>query len=156
MPAFSPSGYTGDIKISATATVPDGWLACDGSSISRVTYARLFDKIGTSYGSDTPTTFNLPDYRGRAPIGSGAGPSLSTRTIGQSMGAETHTLTIGQLPSHDHVQQWNQLDFGADLRPTVEAMQGQAPVNISSGFTGGNQAHNNMQPSLVSSIIIKY
>lgn len=64
----------GDLKISAVNTAPSGWLICDGSAVSRSTYADLFLAIGTAYGSgDGTTTFNIPDYRGRFMRGFDAG-----------------------------------------------------------------------------------
>ena len=61
---------SGDVKISAYGTVPSGWLMCDGSAVSRVTYAALFTAIGITFGrGDGSTTFNVPDFRGRVPLG---------------------------------------------------------------------------------------
>ena len=87
--AFPPGG----IMLSAAQTVPTGWLRCDGSAVSRTTYSALFSAISTAFGAgDGSTTFNLPDYRGRVPIGSGAGAGLTTRTVGAKGGEETHAL----------------------------------------------------------------
>jgi len=58
--------------------------------------------LGTTYGGDGRTTFALPDLRGRAPIHFGNGPGLSNRNIGQKGGSETNTITISNLPSHNH------------------------------------------------------
>ena len=95
----------GIIQMFAGATAPDGWLNCDGSAVSRTTYATLFAAIGTTWGAgDGSTTFNVPDLRGRAPIGSGTGSGLSARTLGDNGGAESVTLTAAQsgLPAHTH------------------------------------------------------
>lgn len=81
----------------------DEWLLCDGSAVSRVGYATLFKVIGETYGSgDGSTTFNLPDLRGRVAIGSGQAAGLTERIIGQAIGAETHTLTVDEMPIHSH------------------------------------------------------
>lgn len=78
------------------ASAPTGWLLCDGSAVSRSTYAALYAAIGSAYGpGDGSTTFNLPDLRGRTAVGAGAGPGLTTRTRGDKLGGET-------LPSHSH------------------------------------------------------
>jgi len=80
-----------------------GWLVCDGAAVSRTTYAALFTAIGTAHGAgDGRTTFNVPDLRGRAPIGSGNGAGLSRRNRGEILGAETHLLATGELPAHAH------------------------------------------------------
>ena len=84
-------------------TPPSGWLLCNGSAVSRLTYSALFAIIGTTYGTgDGSTTFHLPDMRGRTPIGTGTGTGLTARNLGQTGGAETHTLTTSEMPSHTH------------------------------------------------------
>jgi microcystin-dependent protein len=84
------------------ASVPDGWLLCDGSAVSRVTYSDLFAAIGTAGGpGDGSTTFNLPDLRGRIPVGRDAAqPEFDT--LGETGGAKTHTLAKGEMPVHNH------------------------------------------------------
>lgn len=75
-----------------------GCLPCDGSAVNRLTYAKLFSKIGTTHGAgDGSLTFNLPDMRRRSPMGSGSGMSN-----GQHYGEETHTLSVGELAAHNH------------------------------------------------------
>lgn len=82
---------------------PAGWLVCDGSAVSRTTYANLFAVIGTTFGAgDGSTTFNVPDLRGRGPIGSGTGSGLTARTTGQQLGNETHAMTNAELVNHTH------------------------------------------------------
>lgn len=80
------------------SVAPSGFLICDGSAISRSTYADLFSAIGTTYGvGDGSTTFNLPDMSGRVPVG----VSLDI-ALGDVGGEETHTLLTNELPSHSH------------------------------------------------------
>ncbi len=89
----------------SSASLPTGWLLCNGSAVSRTTYSALFAVIGTTYGAgDTTTTFNLPDLLGRVPMGAGAGTDLTARTLGAELGVESVTLTAAQSgsPSHDH------------------------------------------------------
>lgn len=82
----------------AGSTAPSGFLMCDGSAVSRTTYADLFDEIGTTYGNgDGSSTFNLPDLVGRVIIGT----SLS-HSLGDVGGEETHTLLSAEIPVHDH------------------------------------------------------
>jgi microcystin-dependent protein len=81
---------------------PRNWAKCDGQLVSISQNTALFSLLGTIYGGDGQTTFALPDLRGRTPIHFGHGPGLSTRTIGETGGTETVTLTVGQLPAHSH------------------------------------------------------
>jgi microcystin-dependent protein len=82
---------------------PAGYLFCNGSEVSRSLYPRLFNVIGVTYGvGDSIYTFNLPDFRGRTSVGVGHGVGLTTRTLNERNGEETHTLIISELPSHSH------------------------------------------------------
>lgn len=81
---------------------PSGWLICDGTAVSRTTYATLFSAIGTTYGvGDNSTTFNLPNLLGRAIVGFD-GSQTEFNTVGKTGGAKTHTLTTGEIPAHNH------------------------------------------------------
>lgn len=88
----------------AGASAPTGWLLCNGAAVSRETYADLFAITGTAFGAgDGSTTFNLPDYRGRVPVGlDAAQPEFNFR--GETGGAKTHTLSIAEMPTHTHTQ----------------------------------------------------
>jgi microcystin-dependent protein len=102
----------GDLKFSASAlSQTSDWLLCDGSAVSRTTYAGLFAAINTVYGAgDSSTTFNLPDFRGRFPIGlgtttglldrAGAAVAGSTYSLGQKGGEEKVKLIMAELPNH--------------------------------------------------------
>jgi microcystin-dependent protein len=93
----------GVIRFLAGSVIPNGWVACDGSAVSRKTYSNLFKVIGTTYGSgNSNDTFTLPDMRGRVPICAGTGTSLTTRTLGSNVGAETATLSEANMASHTH------------------------------------------------------
>lgn len=84
----------GSVQMYVGSSSPSGWLICDGTAVSRTTYADLFGIIGTAYGAgDGSTTFNLPDFRGRAPIGVGTGSGLTARTRGDQVGTEALTTT---------------------------------------------------------------
>ena len=101
-PSVIPVGV---IEMFAGSTAPNGWLVCDGSTVSRKTYSDLFKIIGTTYGvGNSNDTFTLPDMRGRTPIGVGTGTYLTatTRTLASTTGAETATLLEANLPSHAH------------------------------------------------------
>ncbi|MCR6633135.1 MAG: tail fiber protein [Magnetospirillum sp.] len=148
-------GITGEVRMFAASTAPSGWLLCDGGAVSRTTYAALFATIGTVFGNgDGATTFNLPDLRGRAPIGVGQGIGLSDRSLGQKVGEEAHVLTVAELPSHDHSFTWTtSVEVGFDS-PTG-GVSGEIGGTIITSATGGGGAHNVMQPSLVLTFIIK-
>lgn len=93
----------GSLIMYAGNAAPTGWLLCDGSAVSRTTYAALFAVVGTTYGvGNGSTTFNLPDLRGRFPLAAGAGTGLTNRVLGASGGAETVTLTSSEMPAHTH------------------------------------------------------
>ena len=93
---------TGDLKWSIQNIDHDFWLKCDGRSINRARFPSLFDLIGTTYGSINSETFNLPDCRGRVVGCIGNGNGLTPRNAGTSLGEETHTLTIPEMPTHNH------------------------------------------------------
>lgn len=102
-PAMSPVIPTGVIEMYAGSTAPDGWLICDGSSVSRAAYNNLFKVIGVTYGAgNSNSTFTLPDMRGRVPIGVGTGAGLTARALAATTGTETVTLIEANLPSHTH------------------------------------------------------
>jgi len=143
----------GEIISYAGTTSPDPrWLICDGSSLLRADYPDLFNVIDVVYGSADSTHFNLPDLRGRTGIGSGTGPGLTPRTIGDSFGEEAHILTIGELASHVH-DTGNSALLGTSAPPPFDAL-GPNPFPAVTGSTGNDDPHNNMQPSLVINYLI--
>lgn len=90
----------GAIMMHGSATPPAEWLLCDGSAVSRATYASLFAAIGTAWGvGNGTTTFNLPNFTERSPMGTGG--TVATN-IGNAAGALTHTLALSEVPAHDH------------------------------------------------------
>lgn len=96
----------GTILATARSSAPSGYLMANGQTVSRTTYADLFAAIGTTYntGGESSSVFRLPDLRGRVPVGadSGAGRIASNGALGNSGGSETRTLTLPNLPSHNH------------------------------------------------------
>jgi len=94
--------FIGEISIFAGNYAPVNWQFCDGTLLSIAEYQALFSVIGTSFGGDGQTTFAVPDLRGRAAMGTGTGPGLTPRTIGESQGAESVTLLTANLPAHTH------------------------------------------------------
>lgn len=85
------------------STAPSGYLLCDGSAIARATYSVLFSVISTTFGSGNgSTTFNVPDLRGKVPTGVNGNEESAFTNLGNSGGSEEHTLSIDELPSHNH------------------------------------------------------
>jgi microcystin-dependent protein len=81
---------------------PRGWAICIGQLLPIAQNTALFSLLGTTYGGDGVTTYGLPDLRGRAPIGTGQNPTGSNFVIGQFSGTEQATLTISNIPLHNH------------------------------------------------------
>jgi microcystin-dependent protein len=82
---------------------PRGWAFCAGQLLSIAQNTALFSILGTTYGGDGIQTFALPDLRGRSAVGTGQGPGLSNIQLGEQAGAETVTLTVANMPSHNHL-----------------------------------------------------
>ena len=144
----------GEIRMTAANTPPSGWLVCDGSAVSRSTYSDLFNSISTTYGiGDGSTTFNLPDLRGRVPLGAGQGSGLTNRTMGQELGQENHQLTVNEMPSHSH--QYNNPVAGAQGATWAWVANYKVGL-LNSTSVGGDLPHNNIQPSVVVNYIIKH
>ncbi len=158
---------TGTLSMFAGSLAPTGYLICDGSEVSRTTYSALWDVLrgGTSsspYGNGNgTTTFNLPDLRGRAPIGAGTGrnvantANLTNRTLGNKVSDDEGViLTVAQLPSYNHEYQ---ISSGGGNDGTTYFKTTSGPYSNSLFYPhGSNQPHNNMQPSTVVNFIIKH
>lgn len=100
--SVTPTGVVAFFGAASSPAIPAGWLVCNGLAVSRVTYSALFAVIGTTYGAgDGATTFNVPDLRGRFPVGANSG---TFTVLGGTGGAERVTLAASEsgLPSHTH------------------------------------------------------
>lgn len=152
--------FIGEIKIFGFNYAPEHWAFCDGQILQVNQNQMLFSVLGAAFGGDGRTTFALPDLRGRIPVGTG-----NSYYQGQKFGVETVTLTADQIPTHTHALYAIDAD-GDNSDPTGRALckpeynsealdmygdpANDIAINPSSITTaGGNQAHTNMQPSLV-------
>lgn len=141
----------GTIVMWATNTPPDGWLLCNGKEVSRTAYAELFKVLGTSVGAAGSSSFKIPDLTGRFPLGTSGAHGLHS-----TGGAETHTLTVNEMPAHDHGVGGNIVQRGSG-GDSFRELAGSYPggSNPSSQSVGGGQAHNNMPPFYGINFIIR-
>jgi microcystin-dependent protein len=170
--------YIGQIMIFGGSFAPQGWAFCNGQTMDISQNDTLFNLIGTTYGGDGRTTFNLPDLQGRVPVHIGQGPGLSNYNIGDKAGVESVTLTTPQLPAHNHqvavvtgTTQGNTSTPGFQSNSVLaDEFQSQANAAFAYvanngtnqvalgtktiGLTGGSQPHENRQPFLAINYII--
>jgi microcystin-dependent protein len=157
------SPFIGEVRMFGGNFAPVGWNMCDGSTLSINQFQALFTLIGTTYGGDGQTTFQVPDLRGRFPVHQGTGAG-QTAVIGQVAGTETVTLSTSQLPSHNHPPSGSSAassNSPANLAPAAWAgsqysatapTAALAPSAIS--FIGDGGSHENRSPYLAISFII--
>jgi microcystin-dependent protein len=188
--------FIGQIIMFAGNFAPRDWAFCDGQLLQISENQSLYSILGTTYGGDGRTTFGLPDFRGRVPIGQGQGNGLTSRIMGEQIGIEDITLSTAQMPIHSHaaettisgssvtaklkassaegttnvplnnylakpsnigLQSINMYDSSADIEMASDAIEidlSAVTANTTTDDTGGNSAHNNIQPSLVMNYII--
>jgi microcystin-dependent protein len=165
-------GYLAQIIMFAGDFAPRFWAYCAGQLLSIAQNTALFSLLGTTYGGNGQTTFGLPDLRGRVPVGTGQGPGLPNIVLGQTGGTPTTTLTVNQLPAHNHTATTNVAVSSANTTTeeaagNILANQAQnfyAPVATANGslggatttigVNGGNQPVSIMQPYLGMNYVI--
>ena len=167
---FLKSNPIGTIIAFGGEISPVGFLPCDGSSVSRTTYSKLFSIIQNIYGNgDGTTTFNLPNIKGRVLVGNGKG-DVSERILGEKGGVEKVSLTTDQLPSHSHsgnlsmkFPTYGYYVTSNNGKPEVLSNPQRGITNgdvsitsqLNTNNTGSGTAHENMQPYLVVNYFIK-
>jgi microcystin-dependent protein len=154
--------FLSEIKLVSFSFPPRGWAFCNGQLLPINQNQALFSLLGTTYGGDGRTTFALPDLRGRTPIHMGGG-----FTLGQRAGEASHTLTITELPQHQHPVNATTATATTGIPSnsvTLATSTGgnayQAPQNLvamdptADSMVGSGQAHENQQPLLTLSFCI--
>jgi microcystin-dependent protein len=159
--------YVGEIRAFGFQFAPSQWAYCNGQPMDISQFETLYTVIGTTYGGNGTTTFNLPNLQGQVPMHWGTGTSGQTTVIGQPQGVTLVTLTQGQTPQHSHTITVQQIASGGDpektptpgpntwisdsvpdglynFTPTINA----AFAGNAISTVGGSQPHDNMQPYL--------
>ncbi|HZO92300.1 MAG TPA: tail fiber protein [Candidatus Baltobacteraceae bacterium] len=162
------AAYIGEVRTFAGNFAPAGWAFCNGASVGISENDALFTLIGTTYGGDGQSTFNLPNLGGRVPVHQGTSKHTGTTyVIGQSGGVESVTLTGPQTPSHTHVPIAESSTSATTKTDPTNALYGSTsgdkvysihtgalkPMVVTSS-AGGSQPHENRQPSLAITFII--
>lgn len=153
--------FLAEIRLMSFNFAPQGWALCNGQLLPINQNQALFSLLGTTYGGNGSTTFALPNLQGRTPIHVGNG-----HTLGEQGGAQTSTLSIGQIPTHIHALSTSNNNATTDT-PGTNVLMAQASIDMyrsptslvamnpgSVANTGGSQAHENMQPYLTLSFCI--
>ena len=159
--------FLGEIRLFAGNFAPVGWALCDGSILPISQYTAVFSLLGTTYGGNGTSNFALPNLQGTVPIHWGQGAGLSSRTIGETGGATSVTLTPSEGASHTHplLASTGMANTGSPAGSLVAVSDPTNPIYVGNpgaaaplafgpqaiGETGAAApvAHNNMQPYLV-------
>src|ERR1700679_2492422 len=158
----------GAIFMFAGNFAPSGYQLCQGQNLSISQNAALFSLLGTTYGGNGTTTFQLPNLQGRVAMHQGSGTGLTPRVIGEFSGTENVTLLTTQMPSHTHQVQIGASNSAGSVNDPTNAVAAmvntgtvKAPNPAAFGYnsaatgqmaapvvtpTGGSQPHPNMQP----------
>lgn len=159
--------FIGEIQMFGFNFNPRGWAFCNGATLPIQQNTALFSLLGTTYGGNGQTTFQLPNFAGRAGCQQGQGPGLTPRSLGEAFGTNTVTLTSAQVPQHNHgINAFSQSDInkksgspsnGSALsslgsgtaKPFIAApLNTQFAPNMIQPSAGGGQPHQNQQPYL--------
>lgn len=157
--------FLSEIRIMSFVFARKGWALCNGQLLPINQNQALFSLLGTTFGGDGRVNFALPDLRGRVPIHVGSG-----HTLGERGGAQAHTLSVSEMPTHTHVLRGSSVqgdatnpNFGGTghvlardpgnaytaSTQSLTALQSGSVANV-----GGSQAHLNMQPFLTLSFCV--
>jgi microcystin-dependent protein len=156
--------FVGEIRCFSFNQVPTGWLQCSGQTLQVNQYQALYSLIGTQFGGNGSTTFNLPNLNGVTPLHYNAGAQVNVGTAG---GAETVKVVASQMPAHTHLVEASNVVsnedvptayyLGATASPHLAYGPSASPVAMAAdivGNAGSNAAHPNLQPYLALSFCI--
>lgn len=158
------SPYVGEVRMTGFNYAPEGWASCNGQTLPISEYSTLFQLIGTTYGGDGVSTFQLPNLQGRIPFHQGTSNG-NTMVIGEPSGSENISLTASQIPTHTHTLAANTARGGQPspsnglwAASALDEFSTDAPSHAMAASailpTGGSQPHDNMPPFLVVNFII--
>jgi microcystin-dependent protein len=160
--------FLGEIRNFGFNFAPKGWALCTGQVLPISQNTALFSLVGTSYGGNGTTTFQLPNMQGCIPVGEGSGAGLSPYVIGEAGGAATVALVAANLPAHTHTLPAS-ATAGRISMPTASSVLGATGRGVagayaasggstmaapSVGSAGSGSPHNNMMPYLVTNYCI--
>lgn len=160
--------FIGEIQMYGFNFNPRGWAFCNGATLPISQNTALFSLLGTTYGGNGQTTFQLPNFAGRAGTTQGNGPGLSPRVLGETFGVNTVSLTTNQIPQHNHgfvlyaqkdasrrsgtPSANNALSVSSEAAATSFLPTGQFNTSFAPSMVqpsaGGGQPHQNEQPYL--------
>ncbi len=152
--------FIGELRPFGFNFAPKGWAFCNGQLLPISQNTALFSLLGTQYGGNGTTNFALPNLQANVPIGQGQGPGLTNRVIGDTSGSNTITLTLNDIPQHNHPVNattaesdtqipTNNLLADANRNSYVPTPLDALMSDRTVGVVGSNFPHNNMQPYLV-------
>lgn len=158
--------FVGEIMLFAGSVTPSGWVECNGASLQINQYQALFALVGTTYGGNGTTTFQVPDLRDRIPVSMGQRPGAQNWPMGLAQGSRTVTLTPAQMPMHSHSMNLSSaLATSPNIGTNINVLAATAPdlltysdstsplgaaANLSPkmlGQSGGSQPHPNVMPT---------
>jgi microcystin-dependent protein len=158
--------FLGEIRIFAGNFAPYQWALCNGQLVGISQNAALYSLLGTNYGGNGTSNFQLPNFQSRSPVAFGNGTGLTPRVIGEQGGETSVTLLTSEMPSHNHAMNAHGLTGGGASTPQNTALA-QAPANLFNSSTpvtpmspkaisvvGSSLPHNNVQPFLMFTFII--
>ena len=164
------SPFLGEIKMFGGNFAPYGYALCDGQLIAITQNSALFAILGTTFGGNGTSTFQLPNMQSRVPIHWGTGPGLTTYVLGETTGQESIQLNLSNLPQHNHTATLGASSAaGTSGAPTSGAVLAAstardrlystnsadtALAGPTIGLTGSSVPHTNIQPVLAVTFII--
>jgi microcystin-dependent protein len=159
--------FVAEVRIFAGNFPPTGWALCNGQILPIAQNTALFSLLGTTYGGDGRSNFALPDLQGSVPIGTGSGPGLSVRYLGDTGGTPAVTLLNSEMPMHSHSVASGatastgtpsaSVILGQGTAPNAYGPAGSSVTQMNANMiapAGGGQTHNNMQPFVTLTYII--